>query len=75
MTLATDEFIRRFLIHVLPRASTASATTACSPTAPAPTTSPAPANCSPWQNLNGRAYRMPIVDPGKPQPVHAAAVA
>ena len=34
MTLATDEFIRRFLIHVLPAASTASATTACSPTAP-----------------------------------------
>lgn len=28
MTLAADEFMRRFLIHVLPRASTASATTA-----------------------------------------------
>ena len=33
MTLATDEFIRRFLIHVLPKASTASATMACSPAA------------------------------------------
>ena len=50
MTLATDEFIRRFLIHVLPRASTASATTACWPRPPAPTTSRAPANCSPGQS-------------------------
>jgi Putative transposase len=33
MTLTVDEFIRRFLIHVLPQASTASATTACSPAA------------------------------------------
>ena len=39
MTLATDEFIRRFLIHVLPPASTASATTACWPRPPASTTS------------------------------------
>ena len=31
MTLATDEFIRRFLLHVLPRGSIVSATTACSP--------------------------------------------
>jgi hypothetical protein len=46
MTLATDEFIRRFLIHVLPAPSTASATTVCSPTAPAPTTSRKPASSS-----------------------------
>jgi len=47
MTLSTGEFIRRFLIHVLPHtASTASATTACSPVARAPTTSPEPAACS-----------------------------
>ena len=46
MTLATAEFIRRFLIHVLPLASTASATTACSPAARAPTTSPGRAVCS-----------------------------
>jgi len=51
MTLATDEFIRRFLIHVLPKASTASATTACSPKALAPTISHAPVSCSPFQNL------------------------
>ena len=31
MTLAAGEFIRRFLLHVLPKASIASATTACSP--------------------------------------------
>ena len=35
MTLAADEFIRRFLIHVLPAAFTAFATTACSLAAPA----------------------------------------
>jgi hypothetical protein len=46
MTLATAEFIRRFLIHVLRTASTASATMACSPAARAPTTSPARAACS-----------------------------
>ena len=32
MTLAADEFIRRFLLHALPTASIASATTASSPT-------------------------------------------
>ena len=36
MILTTAEFIRRFLIHVLPQASTAFATTACLPAAPAP---------------------------------------
>jgi hypothetical protein len=47
MTLAIGEFIRRFLIHVLPRkASTASATMACSPAARAPATSPERAACS-----------------------------
>lgn len=44
MTLANDEFIRRFLIHVLPRGFHP-ATTACSPMAGAPTTSPASATC------------------------------
>jgi Putative transposase len=33
MTLDIGEFIRRFLIHVLPRVSTASVTMACSPAA------------------------------------------
>jgi hypothetical protein len=32
MTLAADEFMRRFLLHVLPTGFTASATTACLPT-------------------------------------------
>ena len=36
MTLDTNEFIRRFLMHVLPRASTASAITACSTMPPEP---------------------------------------
>ncbi len=31
MTLAADEFMRRFLLHVLPAAFTASVTTGCSP--------------------------------------------
>jgi hypothetical protein len=47
MTLPVDEFIRRFLMHVLPTASTAFATTACSPAPDAPPTSPTSANCSP----------------------------
>jgi hypothetical protein len=35
MTLAVDEFIRRFLLHVLPRGFIVSGTTACSPAQPA----------------------------------------
>ncbi len=46
MTPATAEFIRRFLSHVLPRASIASGTTAFSPMASAPTMSPMPESCS-----------------------------
>ena len=42
MSLATHEFIRRFLIHVLPQASTASATMACLPAASAPQYRPRP---------------------------------
>ena len=47
MTLKADEFIRRFLIHVLPSGSTASGTTACWPAVPGPPPWPAPANSSP----------------------------
>jgi Putative transposase/Transposase zinc-binding domain len=47
MTLATHEFIRRFLIHVLPKGSTASATTGSWPTARAPRPSRGPASCWP----------------------------
>ena len=46
MTLATGEFIRRFLMHVCPRASIASAIMACLPMAAAPGTSPKRARCS-----------------------------
>jgi hypothetical protein len=46
MTLATDEFIRRFLIHALPRGFHRIATTVSSPTALAPRTSCGCASCS-----------------------------
>jgi hypothetical protein len=45
MTLATDEFIRRFLLHFCLAASTAFATTGCSPMPHAASISPAHANC------------------------------
>jgi hypothetical protein len=45
MTLAIDEFIRRFLLHVLPRGFIASGTTACSPAPPARSASHSPVNC------------------------------
>jgi hypothetical protein len=46
MRLHPHEFIRRFLLHVLPRASTASAITGSSPTPSEPRTSQKPARCS-----------------------------
>ena len=58
MRLAPHEFIRRFLLHVLPRASTASAITGFSPMAAARGTSPRPARCSPF-----RRWRRPIAPP------------
>jgi len=42
MTLSADEFIRRFLLHVLPNGFIASATTGCSPARAAKPTSRAP---------------------------------
>jgi Putative transposase len=47
ITLPTHEFIRRFLMHVLPKACIASVTMACSPMAIAPPTSHGRASCSP----------------------------
>ena len=44
MTLAPGEFIRRFLLYILPKESIASATTDCSPAPPARPTSRAPQN-------------------------------
>jgi hypothetical protein len=46
MTLAIDEFVRRFLIHVLPDGFHRIPTTDCSPMAAGPRTSCAPASCS-----------------------------
>jgi hypothetical protein len=45
MTLATGEFIRRFLLHVLPRGFHPSGTMGCSPAPPARPASRSPANC------------------------------
>ena len=71
MTLATHEFIRRFLIHSLPprrrgcchRASIASATTACSPAASVPTTSREPVSCSRCRYSRSRPSRPPAPMP------------
>jgi putative transposase/transposase-like zinc-binding protein len=67
MTLAIDEFIRRFLIHSPPprrrgsclTASIASAITACSPAPPVLRTSREPANCSRCQYCRSRPSRPP----------------
>jgi len=73
MRLATDEFIRRFLIHVLPKGLHRIRHYGLSPKPLAPATSHAPASCSPPQNLR--------VNPPAPWSipaillVHAAAVA
>ena len=50
MTLAADEFIRRFLLHALPEGSTASAITAFLPTADGPKNSRCAAHCS-WSPM------------------------
>jgi hypothetical protein len=73
MRLATDEFIRRFLIHVLPKGLHRIRHYGLSLKPLAPATSHAPASCSPPQNLR--------VNPPAPWSipaillVHAAAVA
>ena len=77
MTLDADEFIRRFLIHVLPMASIASAITACSQMATVPTTSRAPVSCSVRQSPRHSAMRatvpMAAKKTGNGRLVHAAA--
>jgi Putative transposase/Transposase zinc-binding domain len=59
MTLETDEFIRRFLIHVLPAGFTASATTASLPTASAASPSPGRVSCSRRQPLRPQRRKAP----------------
>ena len=55
MTLPTHEFIRRFLIHVLPEVGIASVTTGCSPTAKtALPISLVLVNCSPCRKAQRR---------------------
>ena len=61
MTLDANEFIRRFLIHVLPDGSTGSVTTASSPMAGARKTSPEHAGC-----LTCRYHRKRPVMPTAP---------
>jgi hypothetical protein len=75
MTLATDEFIRRFLIHVR-TASTASAITDCLPAARAPTTSPVRAACSTCRRHSPRPG-IPTVPspPNPPNPSHPRTLA
>jgi hypothetical protein len=46
VTLAPEEFLRRLLLHVLPRGFTKIATSACSPRATSTDVSNAPAACS-----------------------------
>jgi len=54
ITLSADEFIRRFLQHTVPDGSTASATSASSPTAIAPRSSHSAAGCSPCRRPSRR---------------------
>jgi hypothetical protein len=73
MTLATDEFIRRILVHVLPKALHRIRHYGLSPKALAPTTSHAPVNCSPLQNVKANPPLPPSIPASRT--VHAAAVA
>jgi hypothetical protein len=70
MTLAPHEFIRRFLLHVLPHGFHRIRHCACSPVPPARQVSREPANCSPWhrrrslskcQNHSIGSHRVPAV--------------
>ena len=54
MILHPHEFIRRFLMHVLPKVFIASGITASSPTATGRPTSLAPVSCSAWPCLSRR---------------------
>jgi hypothetical protein len=68
MALPIPEFIRRFLMHVLPQgfhrirhgACPGLDPGVCSPTADAPATSPVPANCSPCRPPRPMTPRPPM---------------
>ena len=70
-TLAAHEFIRRFLLHVLPKGSIASATTACSPAPAAGPISPVSESCWPCRRWSSRPS--PLRRPTGARPVRAAA--
>jgi hypothetical protein len=72
MTLSLDEFLRRFLLHLLPKASSAFATLASSPTGGAPPSCPFAFMCStqyshrrPNQRLAslGKSWEVAVFDP------------
>ena len=73
MTLATGEFIRRFLIHVLPHGFHRIRHYGLLASGTAPTTSPG-ARCSPFQTPEGQPTAA-AVDPQQADRVHAAAAA
>jgi hypothetical protein len=75
MRLDVGEFIRRFLIHVLPKASIASATTACSPAQIAPRRSRERVNSWNWQRLRPKRRPKSIRRRRRHSPSLARAVA
>jgi hypothetical protein len=75
MKLTAREFLRRFFLHVLPRASSESATTACSPTASETRTSLWPDYCSPTPNSRSSRLRPNTIHNRQPcGTAHVAAV-
>lgn len=72
MTLGTFEFIRRFLIHMLPKGLHRIRHMVCSPKALASATSLAPVSCSPLQSPKASPVLLSI--PAS-RLVHAAAAA
>ena len=77
MTLATTEFIRRFLIHVLPKGFHRIRHYGLLQSPLVPTTSPAPASCSRYHKLTTKAsaVMLPTLKKRRSTAVHAAAAA
>jgi hypothetical protein len=74
MTLTADEFIRRFLLHVLPKGFTAFDITACSPAPAARPMSLVSGNCSRCRRQLSRLNRLnQPIQPIQGHPVRAAA--
>lgn len=75
MRLHPHELLRRFLLHVLPRASTEFATMASSPMPAAPRTSQKPPRCSAPTRLPSTRSRRPRRTRRARRPAHARAAA